>query len=81
MTFFNFIFALIMGVLRVLGCVIFTMVMFMRLDWDVYMRGLEGWDFGEGTVRLRNFSEGAGRQRDFGEGAGGLRYFGEGPES
>ena len=60
MTFFNFIFALIMGVLRVLGCVIFTMVMFMRLDWDVYMRGLEGWDFGKGAGGLRDFSEGAG---------------------
>ena len=25
----------------------FTMVMLFRLDWDVYMRGLEGWDMGE----------------------------------
>ena len=24
----------------------FTMVMYFRIDWDVYMRGLEGWDFG-----------------------------------
>ena len=24
----------------------FTMVMLFRIDWDVYMRGLEGWDTG-----------------------------------
>ena len=33
--------------LRVFGVFIFTMVMLFRLDWDVYMRGLEGWDTGK----------------------------------
>ena len=32
--------------LRVFGVVIFTVVMLLRMDWDVYMRGLEGWDVG-----------------------------------
>ena len=32
--------------LRVFGVFMFTMVMLFRLDFDVYMRGLEGWDFG-----------------------------------
>ena len=44
--FFNVIFGFVMCVLRVLGVVIFTVVMLFRLDWDVYMRGLEGWDMG-----------------------------------
>ena len=44
--FFNVIFGFVMCVLRALGVVIFTVVMLFRLDWDVYMRGLEGWDMG-----------------------------------
>ena len=32
--------------LRVFGVVVFTVVMLFRMDWDVYMRGLEGWDMG-----------------------------------
>jgi hypothetical protein len=35
--------------LRVFGVFMFTMVMLFRLDWDVYMRGLEGWDMGKYT--------------------------------
>ena len=35
-----------MCVLRVFAVIIFTMVMLFRIDWDVYMRGLEGWDTG-----------------------------------
>ena len=50
--FFNVIFAVVMGFLRVVGALIFTVVMYMRLDWDVYMRGLEGWDFGECIYRV-----------------------------
>ena len=44
--FFNVIFGVVMCFLRVFGVFIFTMVMLFRLDWDVYMRGLEGWDTG-----------------------------------
>ena len=44
--FFNVIFGLVMCILRVFGMLIFTVVMLFRLDWDVYMRGLEGWDTG-----------------------------------
>ena len=25
---------------------VFTVIMLFRTDWDVYMRGLEGWDVG-----------------------------------
>ena len=35
-----------MCVLRVFAVCVFTVVMLFRLDWDVYMRGLEGWDTG-----------------------------------
>ena len=35
-----------MCVLRVFALMMFTMVMLFRIDWDVYMRGLEGWDTG-----------------------------------
>ena len=45
--FFNVIFGVVMCFLRVFGVFIFTMVMLFRLDWDVYMRGLEGWDMGK----------------------------------
>ena len=45
--FFNVIFGVVMCFLRVFGVFMFTMVMLFRLDWDVYMRGLEGWDTGE----------------------------------
>ena len=44
--FFNVIFGFVMCFLRVFGVLIFTCVMLFRLDWDVYMRGLEGWDMG-----------------------------------
>ena len=44
--FFNFLSALVLACLRVFGSFMFTMVMFFRIDWDVYMRGLEGWDIG-----------------------------------
>ena len=44
--FFNVIFGVVMCFLRVFGVFMFTMVMLFRLDFDVYMRGLEGWDFG-----------------------------------
>ena len=45
--FFNVIFAFVMCLLRGVGVVIFTAIMLFRLDWDVYMRGLEGWDMGK----------------------------------
>ena len=44
--FFNAIFGFVMCVLRVFAVGVFTVVMLFRLDWDVYMRGLEGWDTG-----------------------------------
>jgi hypothetical protein len=47
--FFNVIFGFVMCVLRVFGMLVFTVVMLFRLDWDVYMRGLEGWDMGHRT--------------------------------
>ena len=33
--------------LRALGVVMFLMVSSFRLDKDVYMRGMEGWDIGK----------------------------------
>ncbi len=45
--FFNSIYGVVLCFLRIFGSVIFTVVMLFRLDWDVYMRGLEGWDVGE----------------------------------
>ena len=39
-----------MFVLRIFGVFIFTCVMMFRIDHDVYMRGLEGWDTGEGVM-------------------------------
>ena len=50
--FFNVIFAAVMSFLRVFASLMFTIVMYVRLDWDVYMRGLEGWDFGELVVMV-----------------------------
>ena len=50
--FFNVIFGVVMCFLRILGVVVFTLVMLCRLDWDVYMRGLEGWDIGTQTHLL-----------------------------
>ncbi len=51
--FFNVIYGIVMCFLRVFGMVIFTIVMLFRMDRDVYMRGLEGWDVGTWTsVRL-----------------------------
>ena len=50
--FFNVIFGIVMCCLRVFGVVIFTCVMLFRIDWDVYMRGLEGWDIGRRTSVL-----------------------------
>ena len=44
--FYNVIFGFVMCFLRVFAVLIFTVVMLFRLDWDVYMRGLEGWDTG-----------------------------------
>ena len=44
--FFNVMYGIIMCMLRIFGVVIFTCVMLFRLDWDIYMRGLEGWDTG-----------------------------------
>ena len=35
-----------MCVMRIFALMMFTMVMLFRIDWDVYMRGLEGWDTG-----------------------------------
>jgi hypothetical protein len=55
--FFNAIFGLVMCVLRGLGVVIFTAVMLFRLDWDVYMRGLEGWDMGHRTYMAYMYME------------------------
>ena len=48
--FFNVIFGFVMCFLRLLGVVIFTAIMLFRLDWDVYMRGLEGWDMGKNII-------------------------------
>ena len=45
--FFNGIFGFVMCILRGVGVIIFTAVMLFRLDWDIYMRGLEGWDMGK----------------------------------
>ena len=39
-------FGMVLSYLRVFASFMFTIVMYMRIDWDVYMRGLEGWDFG-----------------------------------
>jgi hypothetical protein len=36
----------VMSGLRLYTSFQFTIVMYFRIDWDVYMRGLEGWDFG-----------------------------------
>lgn len=44
--FFNIIYSVAFCILRVLVSFIFTVVMLFRLDRDVYMRGLEGWDLG-----------------------------------
>ena len=46
-----------MSFLRVFASFMFTIVMYVRLDWDVYMRGLEGWDFGELVVMRLGFGE------------------------
>ena len=45
--FFNVIFGVVICFLRVFGVFVFSNVMLFRLDWDVYMRGLEGWDMSE----------------------------------
>lgn len=45
--FFDVIYSVATCILRVLGPLIFNIVMLFRLDRDVYMRGLEGWDLGE----------------------------------
>ena len=51
--FFNVIYGIVMCFLRVLGMLVFTIIMLFRIDRDVYMRGLEGWDVGTWTsVRL-----------------------------
>ena len=47
--FFNVIYGIVMCFLRVFAMVIFTIVMLFRIDRDVYMRGLEGWDVGTWT--------------------------------
>ncbi len=44
--FFNFMFGFCMCLLRVFALTMFTIVMLFRVDVDVYMRGLEGWDTG-----------------------------------
>ena len=44
--FFNVMYGLVMCMLRSFSVFIFTTLMLFRLDWDVYMRGLEGWDTG-----------------------------------
>ncbi len=51
--FFNVIYGIVMCFLRVFGMLVFTIIMLFRMDRDVYMRGLEGWDVGTWTsVRL-----------------------------
>ncbi len=62
--FFNVIYGFVMCLLRLLGMVIFTIVMLFRMDHDVYMRGLEGWDTGK---------EGRGGEGGWGEEGGGVR--------
>ncbi|XP_064405982.1 receptor for retinol uptake stra6-like [Halichondria panicea] len=47
--FFNVIYGIVMCFLRVFAMVMFTIVMLFRIDRDVYMRGLEGWDVGYRT--------------------------------
>lgn len=47
--FFDVCYSIAMCILRVLGPFIFTAVTLFRLDRDVYMRGLEGWDIGHRT--------------------------------
>lgn len=47
--FFNVIFGVASCFLRIFGVFMFTAVMQFRMDWDVYMRGLEGWDLGHRT--------------------------------
>ena len=44
--FYNVMFGAIMCFLRALGVVMFIMVSSFRLDKDVYMRGMEGFDLG-----------------------------------
>ena len=61
--FFNVIFGVVMCFLRVFGVFIFTMVMLFRLDWDVYMRGLEGWDTGKCTYRISSKSRCTSKSR------------------
>jgi hypothetical protein len=55
--FFNGIFGFVMCILRGVGVVIFTAVMLFRLDWDIYMRGLEGWDTGHRTYMAYMYVE------------------------
>ena len=51
--FFNVIYGIVMCFLRVFGMLVFTIIMLFRMDRDVYMRGLEGWDVGTwASVRL-----------------------------
>ena len=50
--FYNVMFGAVMCFLRALGVVMFTMVASFRLDKDVYMRGMEGWDLGKWSTRL-----------------------------
>ena len=45
--FFDVIYSMAMAILRVLGTLIFNIVMVFRLDRDLYLRGLEGWDLGK----------------------------------
>eukprot|EP00731_Ephydatia_muelleri_P028987 Em0020g631a len=47
--FYNVMFGAVMCFLRALGVVMFIMVSSFRLDKDVYMRGMEGWDLGNRT--------------------------------
>jgi len=43
---FNVLYAGAMSFLRILGALVFNICMVFRLDRDLYMRGLEGWDLG-----------------------------------
>ena len=54
--FFDVIYSLAMSVLRILGPFVFNSVMVFRLDRDLYLRGLEGWDLGKGCSSLIGIS-------------------------
>lgn len=56
--FFDVIYSMAMSILRILSSFIFSCVMVFRLDRDLFMRGLEGWDLGKvGEPLLKGLGE------------------------